>query len=344
MIPEYTLFLDESYNDQTDLFCIAGCIIKNTNLSALDTAITEIKKLIWTQDELESLTPVLHSTELNIAYNNRNNPKISQYTKAAYTVFNSKSNDEIKHIYQDVYAKFSTLVKNQDITTLCCIIDRKKFKSYYSLPSQPRLLDDWYDIAMQEILESYTHYLCKVNGVGSVIYEARSDSSANRSNSLDNKMFHNFCKVKVNGKGVAYLTNRTIYDRIRFLNIVTKKENHAGLQLADFIAFNYIKWFTRNENERTDFMKRIHLAAYNGNHDLSTEDLRECWGVRILPNDVLKVQNLQAELKALKKSYANLKTERNRLNRKLKTIIKEKRALQEKYDNLLAEQSKMSSE
>ena len=91
-------------------------------------------------------------------------------------------------------------------------------------------------------------------------------------------------------------------------------------------------------------MKRIHLAAYNGNHDLSTEDLRECWGVRILPNDVLKVQNLQAELKTLKKSYANLKTEKNRLNKKLKTIIAEKRDLQKKYDNLLAEQSKISFE
>lgn len=297
MIPEYTLFLDESYNDQTDLFCIAGCIIKNTDLPALDTEINEIKKLIWTQDEIENLVPVLHSTELNIAYKNRNNPKIFQYTKDAYSVFNSKNSSDISLIYQGVYAKFSALIKNQNIITLCCIIDRKKFRSYYSLPSQPRLLDDWYDIAMQEILESYTHFLCKVNGVGSVIYEARNDSSTNRSNSLDNKMFHNFCKVKVNGKGVAYLTNRTIYERIRFLNIVTKKENHSGLQLADFIAFNYIKWFARNESDRTDFMKRIHLAAYNGNHDLSTEDLRECWGVRILPYDILKVQKLQAELK-----------------------------------------------
>ena len=56
------------------------------------------------------------------------------------------------------------------------------------------------------ILEAYTHFLCKVNGTGSIIYEARTNSSNTRSNSLDNKMFHNFCKVKVNGKGVSYLT------------------------------------------------------------------------------------------------------------------------------------------
>lgn len=268
---EYTLFLDESYDDKTDLFCIAGCIIKNDDFQNLDTEIENIKNVIWTTTEIQSLSPILHSTELNSAYKNRNNPQIAHFTKGAYTVFNSKTNAEISTIYQNVYARFSALVKNKRITTLSCIIDRKKFKSYYSLPSQPRLLDDWYDIAMQEILESYTHFLCNVNGVGSVIYEARNDSSNNRSSSLDNKMFHNFCKVKVNGKGVTYLTNRTIYERIRFLNIVTKKENYSGLQLADFIAFNYIKWYTRNENDRTDFMKRIHLAAYNGNHDLSVK-------------------------------------------------------------------------
>jgi len=345
MKPEYTLFLDESeYKLSDDLFCISGCIIKNTNLPTLDEEINEIKKLIWTQNELVTLDPILHSTELNVAYNNRKNPKISGFTKGAYTVFNTKSSSDISQIYKNVYAKFSALIKNQNIITLCCIIDRQKFKSYYSLPSQPRLIDDWYDIAMQEILESYVHYLCKVDGIGSVIYEARSDSSTNASTSLDNKMFHNFCKVKVNGKGVAYLTNRTIYERIRFLNIVTKKDNHSGLQLADFIAFNYIKWFLRNENDRTDFMKRIHLAAYNGSHDLATEDLRECWGVRVLPNDVFKVQNLQSELKTLRKSFANLKSEKIRVNQKLNNIIKEKHALQEKYNDLLAKQSKKQPE
>lgn len=341
---EYTLFLDESYDDQTDLFCIAGCIIKNTDLQNLDMEINNIKNVIWTPSEIESLSPILHSTELNIVYKNRKNPQISRFTKNAYTVFNSKNSEDISTIYENVYAKLSALVKNQKITTLSCIIDRKKFKSYYSIPSQPRLLDDWYDIAMQEILESYTHFLCNVNAVGSIVYEARNASSNNQSRSLDNKMFHNFCKVKVNGKGIAYLTNRTIYERIRFLNIVTKKENHSGLQLADFIAFNYIKWYTRNENDRTDFMKRIHLAAYNGNHNLSSEDLRACWGIRVLPNDVLEIQTIKSELKTLKKAYTNLKREKNRINTKLNNVTEEKHKLQEKYEKLLAEKSKSETE
>lgn len=337
---EYTLFLDESYNNTDDLFCIAGCIIKNTDIDAVSDKIEAIKEIIWTQEEIKELSPILHSNELNIAYKNRNNRNISKYTKGAYTVFNNKNKDEIVSCYQNVYTQFSLLMKNQEITTLCCIIDRKKFLSYYGIPGLVRLIDDWYDIAMQEILEAYTHFLCKVNGIGSVIYEARTNSADTRSSSLDNKMFHNFCKVKVNGKGVQYLTNRTIYEHIRFFNMVTKKQNFAGLQLADFIAFNYIKWYKRKNNERTEFMKRIHRAAYNGNHDLEQIDLRACWGVRILPMNIEEQKQNKEELKKLRKGLKNLKNRNNKLKRKLNHIIDEKRQLQEEYDRLIAEISK----
>lgn len=344
MLPEYTLYLDESTDDKTEKFCIAGCIVKNTEISKLDTEINAIKQIIWTPNEIDTLQPVLHSTELNIAYKNKRNPQIHKFTSGAYTVLNTKKPEEIDDVFKNVYLKLTTLIKNNGIITLCCIIDKKLFKNYYALPTLPRLLDDWYDIAMQEILECYTHFLCSVNGVGSVVYEARSTETENRTSSLDNKMFHNFCKIKVNGKGISYLTNRTIYERIRFLNIVSKKENYSGLQLADFIAFNYIKWILRNENERTDFMKRIHLAAYNGNHSLTECDLRSCWGVRIIPNDYFQINALQKELKTLRKAYDNLKTDRNRISGKLEKIKSEKKNLQEQYDLLKKENENISTQ
>ena len=92
---EYTLFLDESYDDNTDLFCIAGCIIKNSDLNIVSNEIESIKQLIWTPTEISSLSPILHSTELNIAYKNRSNSQISRFTNGAYTVFNTKTKEEI---------------------------------------------------------------------------------------------------------------------------------------------------------------------------------------------------------------------------------------------------------
>ena len=334
---EYTLYLDESCDDEKDILCVAGCAINNSDINTIDAEINKIKSIIWSTEEMEKLSPILHSTELNKVYKNRKNPGISNITTGAYTVFNNKNDKEIKTIYDNVYAKMAELIKKHTIVTFCCIIDRKKFKEYYSIPSENRLFDDWYDIAMQEILEAYTHFLCNTNGIGSVIYEARNDMSNKNSSSLDNKMFHNFCKIKVNGKGVEYLTNRVIYERLRFLNIVSKKDNFSGLQIADFIAFNYIKWFERSESERTDFMKRIHLAAYNGNHELSKKDLREYWGLKIIPNDILGKQAIEAELKKLKSSFRKEKKDNKKLVKKLEKIKAEKQELEEKYNNLLTE-------
>ena len=91
------------------------------------------------------------------------------------------------------------------------------------------------------------------------------------------------------------------------------------------------------------FMKRIHRSAYNDNHSLTQEDLRACWGVRILPTDITENLKNKAELKKLKKSYDNLKIERNRLNRKLEKITDEKHDLQKKYDKLLDELTQLKS-
>ena len=63
---EYTLFLDESYDDNTDLFCIAGCIIKNSDLNIVSNEIESIKQLSGHLLKFLLLSPILHSTELNI--------------------------------------------------------------------------------------------------------------------------------------------------------------------------------------------------------------------------------------------------------------------------------------
>ncbi len=336
MQTEYTLYLDESADKNKGILCVAGFIINNTDIPKLDEKILEIKKEIWSDDDIEQKKPILHSTELNVIYNNRGNNQKANFTKGNYKVFNKLEKSQIETIYKNVYTKMSCIFKEIDIVTLCCIIDINKYKSYCALTSEPRLIDDWYDIAMQEIIESYTHFLCVRKGVGSIVYEARSQDSLNANESPDNKMFHNFCKIKVNGKGISSLTNRTIYDRLRFLHIISKKENKSGLQLADFIAFNFFKCHLRNDDDQTEFMKKIYLAAYNSSYNISDRDMRSYWGVKKLPVDVCLNEERVVELKKLKKAYANLKLERNRILKKNEQIINEKRELQKKFDELKA--------
>ena len=329
-MPNFTLFLDESNHAKNNFLCIAGCIINNDDLKTLDNEINNIKTLIWDEDYIKENTPILHASELSSIYKNRGNYIKMQRAKENYRPLASKNSDQICEIYDKVYKSLSVLIKDLKITTICCIIDKNKLEKYYCIPSKQKLLDDWYEIAMQKILESYTHFLCTQEAIGSVIYEARDNNS-----SLDNKMHNNYCKFKVNGKGAEYLSSKAIFDNIRFFNIISKKDDNPGLQLADFIAFNYLKWFMSNEGSRTEFMKKIHKAAYNGSYDLSHKDCREYFGVRILPHSFFEVQDLRCNLNKIKKAQKNLKRERNRLNDRLEQVIKEKRELNNKYQELL---------
>lgn len=326
----FTLFLDESNDKKNNLLCIAGCIINNNDLKTLDEHIYNIKKHIWDEVYIKENTPILHASELSFVHKNRKNRNKFKHPKNNYHPLASEDSEKINEIYNEVYKSLSVLIKELRITTICCIIDKNKLEEYYCIPSQKKLLDDWYEIAMQKILESYTHFLCTQKAIGSVIYEARDNNA-----SLDNKMHNNYCKFKVNGKGAEYLSSKAIFDNIRFFNIISKKDDNPGLQLADFIAFNYLKWFILNEGSRTEFMKKIHKAAYNGSYDLSYKDFREYFGVRILPHSFFEVQDLRCNLSRTKKAYKNLKREKNKLNKKLEKIVAEKRELNNKYQDLL---------
>lgn len=106
---------------------------------------------------------------------------------------------------------------------------------------------------------------------------------------------------------------KLIWDR----TIVTysKSENIAGLQFADFVAYNIIKLEGCKVKEQiTDFMKQIHRMAYNGGHSISEIDQRSFWGMRVLPS-YLRMEELLSENKTLRNSYANLKKARNKQKR-----------------------------
>lgn len=58
---------------------------------------------------------------------------------------------------------------------------------------------------------------------------------------------------------------------IRYLSIFSKQDNVAGLQLADFIAYNTtaVKSFFK-DNNMTEFQNKIAERLYNGNKYLLT--------------------------------------------------------------------------
>lgn len=335
---EYYLYLDESEDEENHIFTMSGVIINVENIGYLEDEISQIKKTIWEESYVRKYHPILHSNELNFVKKNAANPDRARFAKGAYHNFAKHSTDEIEQIYHEVYRKFTQLIKNQSITTLCCAIHKKQMIDLFHFGDNSlsrSVISDCYDIALQILIENFCHFLISVNGVGYIIYEARSSQQLSE-NASDVKMQDDFYKIKVASKGITFLSEQAIHKHIRNLVIVDKRYNNAGLQLADFVAFNFSKMITIvKEEEKTPFMKQIYRYAYNGGFCISYRDVRAFYGVRVLPSDIELCTNLAEQNKRMKNRLEHLKSERNRLNRKVDLIIQEKRALKEKYDRIL---------
>ena len=256
---EYTLYLDESRNDEGTYFAVSGIIIKNEDIDILNAGILEAKHCIWDDEYIEKLKPVLHCVELttikNCCWNNR---YLSSYVHShpQYTHLQTRSASDIRSMYNGVYSKLCKLVKTINGTVIGCSIDINKFKYLYGGDFKVNS-ELFFEVAMQETVENYAHFLYKNNGTGSVVYESRNDENAKNDRSPDFKMYHNFCQIKSSNKGISFMNQSMMAKTIRYLNIFSKRDDVAGLQLADFIAYNTtaVKSFIK-DNNKTEFQRK----------------------------------------------------------------------------------------
>ena len=243
MKDEYVLYLDESEFKASKTFAIAGIAVKKENIDMLEMRVNEIKKLIWDDKYISENNPVLHCTELQKIFTKRKMNNISG-VKEEYQEFIKKSDDEIEKIYYQVYGRIAQLLKKAQVTVFSCIIKIQQLNDLFFLDKGHNgihLIDDKYNIALQKIIESYTHYLSANDGYGDVVYEARNSTGENSAKSPDIKLTNVYHKIQANNKGIVYTDSKVVQSRNRTIVILSKNDNLAGLQLADFVAYNIIK-------------------------------------------------------------------------------------------------------
>lgn len=328
---KYTLFLDESSDKNKGLTLVSGFAIPNTQLELFEKSILDIKKLFWKEEYINSNSTVLHCTELSLIYNNRHNSELYKYIKRKeYQFFKRMDHTKIKELYESMYIKLCEIMKTYDITVFGCLIDERRFEYLFD-ESSKRILEDPYNIALQVIVENFTHFLNKNNGVGYIMYESRNSESNVDKNSLDMRMYDNFCKIKSISKGIPYANSNSITNRIRYFDIVRKTEEKAGIELADFIAFNLFKSFSIGDNrDKSEFIKKIEKSVYNGTYLESDKDLKSFYGIRKIPEDYETVNKLSKELNMLRSAYKKIKKENKRLIEKNEVLKKEKEELKKK--------------
>ena len=329
MKDEYVLYLDESESKKKETFAIAGIAIKKDNIGLLEEKMAEVKKLIWDEEYITLNNPILHCTELEKVFVRRKSDNIIGI-RPEYQELKKRKSEDIKKIYTRVYGKMSQTLKKSGATVFSCIIKIKQLQELFFLDennSGKHLIDDQYSIALQKIIENFTHYLSVNDGYGDVIYESRNNIGENSAKSPDVKLINVYHKIQANNKGIVYTDSAAVQNRNRTIVTYSKSENIAGLQFADFVAYNIIKLERCKVKEQiTDFMKQIHRMAYNGGHSISEIDQRSFWGMRVLPS-YLRMEELLSENKTLRNSYANLKKERNKQKKKIAQLEEENEKL-----------------
>lgn len=337
MKDEYVLYLDESELKRSKTFAIAGIAIKKDKVEFLEQEMNEVKKLIWGEEYVTSNKTVLHCTELEKVFTNRTSDNITG-VQDEYREFKKLSSEDIEKIYHQVYGRMAWILKKVDATVFSCIIKMQQLQELFFLSENHNgihLIDDKYNIALQKIIESFTHYLALNDGYGDVIYESRNTIGENSTKSPDIKLINVYHKIQANNKGIVYTNSLAIQDRNRTIAVYPKSENIAGLQFADFVAYNITKFNEcKIEQQITDFMKQIHKIAYNGGHPVSEKDQRSFWGMRVLPS-YLRMEKLLSENKTLKNAYANLKKERNKQNKKITRLEEQAQKLEEENERLV---------
>lgn len=340
---KYTLFLDESSNKEKGILLVAGFAIPNNQIELFSSSIIEIKKLIWTEDFIKNNATILHCTELKTIYNNRRNPELYKYiARPEYKIFKKMDYTQIKEIYDKIYIKLCEIIKIFDITIFGCKVDEKKFQ--YLFDTSNKILDDSYNMAIQVIVENFSHFLNYRNGVGYIIYESRNNEENAHRNSPDIRMYENFCKIKSLSKGIPYVNQNLITNRIRYFDIIRKVRENPGLEFADFVVLNLFKsFFIGDSNDKTEFMKKIEKKIYNGGYSENVKMLKNFYGIRCIPEDYETINTLTNNLERLQRAYKNLKKEKENLLSKNKILKQEKDTIKKQHELLQQEHNELKS-
>lgn len=346
MKDEYVLYLDESEFSYSKTFTIAGIAIKKDNIRVLEQGLEAIKRLIWEEEYITNNMPILHCTDFQRVFDNRNTDDVSK-VKPEYQDFIRLDAEEIEKKYNQVYGRMSQLLKKVNATVFSCVVKLQQLHDLFYIDENHdgiHLIDDKYNIALQKVIENYTHYLSVNDGYGDVIYESRNSIGENSSKSPDIRLINVYHKIQANNKGIVYTDSKSVQERNRTIVAYSKSENIAGLQIADFVAYNTIKFEKCNvEKQITDFMKTIHRLSYNGGHQISEKDQRSFWGIKVLPS-YLRMEELIASNRSLKNAVSNLKKERKKLKREIEVNKNRIMQLEETIASLRSENERMKTE
>ena len=256
---EYTLYLDES-KSVDNIFVIVGFACHIEKEKEIERRLTDLKNIVW-KGVKDKESRVFHATDY-----------IKRYPEAFM--------DLIKIVREVDGVVFATVIKLDELHELFGTAFTKNEKTDFAFVDNP------FNIALEKVIENYTHYLFYRGGFGKTIYEARNTEDQKWNMSPDFLLKKDYLRIIANSKGVGYINDEALQLCNTNFSVKKKKEDMAGLQIADNIAYIIARSMSHSLKENVNIGKifdEIFDLAYNGNFDKRKKDLRHFYGIRILP-------------------------------------------------------------
>ena len=256
---EYTLYLDES-KSVDNIFVIGGFACHISKEKEIESKLQKLKEKVWKNAKTRA-EKVFHATDY-----------VRRYPKAFM--------DLIEIVREAGGVVFATVIKLDELTELFGTGYSKGNKASFALVEDP------FNIALEKIIENYTHFLYYRNAFGKTIYESRSVENEKWITSPDFMLKKDYLRIISNNKGIVYVNDEALKLCNTNFSVKRKKEDVAGLQIADNIAYVIARSMSHSLKEIEDIEKifdEIFNLAYNGNFDRFKKDLRHFYGIKILP-------------------------------------------------------------
>ena len=200
------LFLDESgdhnlsvIDSQYPIFVLGGVIMdKDYAEGPLVEALDKFKRRVFGHSNI-----ILHTADIT---RNRNG-------------FEAMMEPEFRSRF---YNQLNDLMRNLQYSVVACVIRKEEYLSRYGLTAL-----DPYLISLDTLVEIFCFEIGNVSKDGIVVAERREPT-------LDRSLELAWLNLKI--RGTRHLRGRLVDDRIVTMNLRAKKDNVAGLQLADLVV------------------------------------------------------------------------------------------------------------
>ena len=203
---DYILFLDESSETKTNPYLLLGGII----ISRSNYKKYLIPSIQATKSILGNSNIVFHYTDI-------------LKKQKAFKILCSDAEMNTKF--------WTSLRENIDETEFKVITAYTNVKEYFN--EYPEFSHDIYEILFSSVINSYIHFLIKNKARGSIVFESREETQ-------NRKIQKHYFNILQNGTNV-YMPE-AIDKYITTTSFTVKEENSIGLQIADIVAYNCVRY------------------------------------------------------------------------------------------------------